>query len=1078
MKRFIPGTFLYYLFILALLTLDTRPVAAQTSKSRKAAPPAAGSKSEKYDNALLKGLRWRSIGPYRGGRSLAVSGVVGQPYIYYFGAVGGGIWKTIDGGNNWFSTSDSTFRASSIGALAVAPSDPNVVYAGTGETDIRGNISVGDGMYKSSDAGKTWKHIGLKAANAIGTIQVHPKNPDIVYAAAMGNIFGPNKERGVYRSLDGGTTWKQILAKNDSTGAVDLKIDPSNSQVIYASMWQAYRNHHSMSSGGPGSGLYKSTDGGETWKQLSTNPGMPKGLLGKIGITVSPVNSNRLYAMVENKENGGLYRSDDAGATWQLINGGAFLKQRPWYYMMLAADPKNENGLIVLNVDAWKSFDGGKTFEEIKVLHSDTHDIWFNPDNSDNFIIGDDGGAEVTFNGGKTFTQEDVPTAQFYHVHLDNEFPYNIYGAQQDNSTVRIASRTDGYSITDKDWFPVAGGESGYVVQDPSNADISVGGSYDGFLSTYNHRTKERRLINVYPEFFMGHGSDSRTYRFQWTYPIMFSPHDPQTLFVTSQYVHKSVDHGQSWTIISPDLSRHDPATMGSSGGPISKDNTGVETYATVFAFEESPHEKGVYYAGSDDGLVHISKDGGQNWNNITPPASLLPEFALISTLEVSPADPATVYLAATRYKLNDLKPYLLKSTDYGKTWALITKGIPSDQFTRVVREDPNRKGLLYAGTEQGIWLSFDGGDSWQSLQLNLPVTPIHDLKIQKREKDLVVATHGRSFWVLDDLTPLYQLNAEVARADSYFFQPNHTYRTSGGSQLVEVPSEGENRANGVVLRYYLKEAPSEELKMHFLTARGDSILTYSSKKNKKGEPFKPSGNFYTDEQMTRPGSLSAQAGTNTFVWDMRYPDAVQVEGTNIMWSGSAVGPKAVPGTYQAHLYAGTRLLGKQEFQILKDPRLTTSDADFQEQIALIQKINQKLSETHKAINQLRSIRKQVNEYLGTVKDSTHSRRLKEMAKPMLEEFETIENALMQPKSKALQDALNFPIQLNDKLAGVKTVVMASDHKPTTSSYAAFEDISKRIDAHLGKLKQLVEREVAAFNQAARQGEVKAIMVN
>jgi photosystem II stability/assembly factor-like uncharacterized protein len=1078
MNRKLLQTILHLSLLASLLPLASLPALAQTSKARKPAVAAAAAKTVTYDPALLKGLRYRSIGPYRGGRSLAVSGVIGQPYTYYFGAVGGGVWKTLDGGTNWFPVSDSTFRASSIGALAVAASDPNVVYAGTGETDIRGNISIGDGMYKSADAGKTWKHIGLKAANAIGTIQVHPSNPDVVYVAAMGNIFAPNKERGVFRSRDGGATWKQILAKNDSTGAVDLKMDPNNPNVLYATMWQAYRNHFSMSSGGPGSGLYKSTDGGETWKDLSKNPGMPKGLLGKIGITVSPVNSSRLYAMIENKDNGGLYRSDDAGATWQLINTNANLKQRPWYYMMLAADPKNENGLIVLNVDPWKSIDGGKTFEELKVYHGDTHDIWYNPDNSDNFIIADDGGAEVTFNGGKTFSQIDIPTAQFYHVHVDNEFPYNVYGAQQDNSTVRIASRTDGYSISDKDWYPVAGGESGYVVHDPTNADITVGGSYDGFMNTYNHRTKERRLINVYPEFFMGHGSDNRTYRFQWTFPILFSPHDPKTLFVTSQYVHKSTDYGQSWTIISPDLSRHDPATMGASGGPITKDNTGVETYATIFAFEESPHEKGVYYAGSDDGLVHISRDGGKNWSNITPPASLLPDFAMISIIEVSPSDPATVYLAATRYKLNDLKPYLLKSTDYGKTWTMITHGIPADQFTRVIREDPNRKDLLYAGTEQGIWTSFNGGANWQSLQLNLPVTPIHDLKIQKREKDLVVATHGRSFWILDDLSPLHQLNDEVARGDSYLFKPSHAYRVSGGSRQEEVPSEGENAANGAVVRYYLKEVPAGELTMHFLTARGDTVSSVSSKKNRKGEPIKPTGNFYVDEQATRPGTLPALAGTNTYVWDMRYPDATQVEGTNIMWSGSVAGPKVVPGTYQVHLYQDKKLIGRQEFQILKDPRIGTSDADFQEQLTLIQKINGKLSETHKGINQLRSIRKQVNEYLGTVKDSTAARRLKDLAKPMLDEFETIENALMQPKSKAMQDALNFPIQLNDKLAGVKTVVMSSDNKPTQSSYTAFEDLSKKIDVHLNKLKSIVEREVPAFNQAARQGEIKAIMIN
>ena len=1051
---------------------------SHAQKKAKKTAIASQRSAPSFDNALLKGLRWRNIGPFRGGRSIAATGVRGQPYTYYFGAMGGGVWKTLDGGNNWFSSSDSTFKASSVGAIAVAPSNANIVYAGTGETDIRGNISYGDGMYKSMNAGKTWKHLNLDKASAIGAIQVHPTNPDLVYVAAMGNIFGPNPERGVYKSRDGGETWKLVLAKNDSTGAVDVKIDPNNANVLYAAMWQAYRNHFSMSSGGPGSGLYKSTDGGETWTDLSKNPGLPKGLLGKIGISVSPVNSSRLYAMIENQEKGGLYGSEDAGATWNLVNEAAFLKQRPWYYMNLAADPKNENGLIVLNVSAWKSFDGGKTFKEIEVHHGDTHDIWINPDNPDNFIIADDGGGEVTFNGGGTFTDVDIPTAQFYHVHTDNEFPYNVYGAQQDNSTVRIPSRTTGYSITDKDWWPVAGGESGYVVEDPLNPDITYGGSYDGYLSIYNKKTEEEQLINVYPEFYMGHGSDSREYRFQWTYPIQFSPHDPNALFVTSQYVHKSLDRGQSWEKISPDLTRHDSATMGASGGPISKDNTGVETYATIFAFAESTLEKGVFYAASDDGLIHISKDNAKTWVNITPKASLLPDFALMSIVEVSPHDPATVYVAATRYKLNDFKPYLLKSTDYGKSWKLITDGIPDDQFTRVIREDPTRKDLLYAGTEQGVWISFNGGDSWQPLQLNLPITPIHDLVIQKRENDLVVATHGRSFWILDDLTPLYQLNADIAKADEHLFKPSHTYRMSGGARKEEIPTAGENAPNGVVLRYYLKDAPASELKMHFLTIGGDTVISYSSRKDKKGKPLKIAKEFYSDETITRPGTLPAQAGTNQFVWDMRYADATEVEGTNIMWSGSGVGPKAVPGTYQVHLYTGDRLIGKQDFKILKDPRIKTSDAEFREQFELAMKINDKLSETHKGINKLRSIRKQVDTHIASVKDSSETKRLKELAKPMLDELEKIENALMQPKSKAGQDALNFPIQLNDKLSGVKTVVLSGETRPTKSSYTAFEDLSKRIDVHLNKLAEVVNRDVPAFNQAARQSEMNAIIIN
>ncbi|MFB9296716.1 VPS10 domain-containing protein [Persicitalea jodogahamensis] len=1068
----------YCLPFLLFAALQAGVSPAFSQKKSKSAPAASKRAESIYGNDLLKGLEWRNIGPFRGGRSTAVTGVIGDPYTYYFGACGGGVWKSTNGGNDWFAVSDSTFKASSVGAIAVAPSNANVVYAGTGETDIRGNISYGDGMYKSTDAGKTWRHIGLEKGNAIANIQVHPTNPELVYVSAMGNIFGTNPERGVYRSKDGGDTWKLVLARNDSTGAVDVKMDPNNSNVLYAALWQAYRNHFSMSSGGTGSGLFKSVDGGDTWKEITKNPGMPKGILGKIGLSVSPVNSNRIYAMIENKEKGGLYRSEDAGATWKLINEDPDLKQRPWYYMNVAADPKNENGLIVLNVNAFKSIDGGKSFTEIDVHHGDTHDVWINPDNPENFIIGDDGGGEVTFNGGGNFTELDIPTAQFYHVHTDNQFPYNIYGAQQDNSTVRIASRSNGYTIGTDDWWPVAGGESGYVVEDPLNPDITYGGSYDGFLSVDNHKTGERRLINVYPEFYMGHGSDTREYRFQWTYPIMFSPHDPNTMYVTSQYVHKSTDRGQSWEKISPDLTRHDPATMGASGGPISKDNTGVETYATIFAFEESTLEKGVFYAASDDGLLHISKDSGKSWENITPKSSLLPEFALMSIVEVSPHDPATVYLAATRYKLNDFKPYLLKSTDYGKSWKLITDGIPADQFTRVIREDPNKKDFLYAGTEQGIWASFDGGDSWQSLQLNLPTTPIHDLVIQKREKDIVVATHGRSFWILDDISPLHQITKEIAQSDAHLFKPSHAYRMSGGSRKQEIPTAGQNPPNGAVIRCYMKEVPKEELRMHFLTAGGDTVSTYSSLKDKKGEPIKISKEFYTDETVTRPGTLPTQAGTNVFVWDMRYADATKVEGTNVMWSGSIIGAKAVPGTYQVHLYAGNKLIGKENFEILKDPRIKATDEDFKAQFELAQKINDKLSMTHEGINKIRSVRKQIGDYMKSVKDSTVTKQLKELSKPMLDELEKIENTLMQPKSKAGQDPLNFPIQLNDKLAGVKTVVMSGDSKPTKSSYEAYENIAQKIDTQLDKLSEILNRDIPTFNNAARQTEMKAIIVN
>ena len=1067
-----------HLFILGGLLFFNTAVFAQKKKAPASVPVPQAVKS--VDSKLFNALRYRNIGPFVGGRSLAVSGVIGQPLVYYFGATGGGVWKTTDGGNSWLPISDSTFTSSSVGALAVAQSDPNVLYVGMGEADIRGNISYGDGMYKSNDGGKSWKHLGLAATVAIAKISVHPKNADVLFVAALGNHWSPNKERGVYRSKDGGKSWEQVLAKNDSTGAVDVVFDPSNPNILYATLWQSFRNHHMMSSGGPGCGMYKSTDGGDSWKLISQNPGLPKGLLGKMGVAVSASNPQRVYAMIENKEKGGLYRSEDGGETWALINDAAMLKQRPWYYMNVAVDPQNDNNIIVLNVNAFKSKDGGKTFQRINVHHGDTHDVWINPSNPANYIIGDDGGGEVTFNDGERFTEIDIPTSQFYHVSTDNDFPYNVYGAQQDNSAKRIASRSDDGTIGVRDWYTVAGGESGYIVADPLDPSVTFGGSYDGLLTRQDKRTNQEQVINVYPEYFMGANSGDRKYRFQWTYPIVFSPHDPKTLFATSQFVHKTNDYGHSWEVISPDLTRHDPATLGNTGGPISKDQTGAETYATIFTFAECEHEKGVYWAGSDDGMLSVSRDAGKNWAIVTPPAAVLGEFALMSMLETSRFDKGKAYLAATRYKLNDHKPYLFKTTDYGQTWTLITNGIPDNEWTRVLREDPNKKGLLYAGTERGVYVSFDDGANWQKMQLNLPLTPIHDLVVQKREKDLVLATHGRSFWILDDLTPLYEIKDKAVAAEAHLYKPRHAYRMVGGGRFVidESVSEGENAPNGLLVRYFLKEKPKEEVKLQFLTMGGDTIIAYSNKKDKKGEELKTPKEFYENTKQKRGDVLANNAGMNSFLWDMRHPDATAVDGTNIMWSGSTIGPKVVPGKYKVRLLVGKTVVKEQEFDILKDPRVKTTDAELKEQFDLLMKINKKLSENHKGVNQIRKVREDVNGYLKAVKDTTVANRLKKQSKPLLDQIETIENTLMQPKSKAGQDALNFPIQLNDKLAGVGSAVSAADTRPTKSSQEAYQDLAGKIDAQLEKLKTILQKEIPAFNEAVRQADIKAINVS
>ncbi len=1027
---------------------------------------------------LFNALKWRNIGPFRAGRSLAVAGHASQPLTYYFGATGGGVWKTIDGGNHWFSVSDSTFRSSSVGAVSVAPSDPNVVYVGMGEADMRSNISYGDGVYKSTDAGKSWKHVGLPKADAIANIEIHPTNPDIAYVASVGNPFAPNKERGVFRTTDGGKSWQQVLSKNDSTGANMIRIDPNNPRILYASMWQAYRNGFSMSSGGKGCGLYKSTDGGDTWECLNEKPGMPKGLLGKIGVAVSPANSNRLYAMIENAK-GGLYTSTDAGEHWTLVNEDKNLWQRCWYYMDLEADPKNENALIVLNVNVMRSFDGGKTFKRLPVHHGDTHDCWINPNNPDNYIIGDDGGAEVTFNGGATFSDIDIPTCQFYHVSLDNDFPYNVYGAQQDNSSVRIASRTDEGSIGSDAWYPVAGGEAGYIQADPLNSKITYGGEYDGQMSQHNRETNETRDVAVWPESAIGAPSIAKKYRFQWTYPIVFSPHNPKKMYITSNYVHFTTNAGESWETISGDLTKNDPKTLGETGGPITKDMTGAEIYGTIFTFAESGTEKGVLWTGSDDGLIHVSKDDGKNWSNVSLPTAQLPEFALMSMIATSEFTNGKAYLAANRYMFGDRKPYMFKTEDYGKTWKSISAGIPDDEYCRVVREDPNKKGLLYAGTERGIYVSFNDGMNWQKLNLNLPITPIRDLQIHKREKDLVVATHGRAFWILDDVTPLHEIADGLVKTDAHVYKPKHTYLMNGGARPQRPDSdEGENATNGVLVRYYLKNAPTKELKLQILTEKGDTIITYSTVKDKKGEPFKISKDFYEDNKQPRSGSISAKSGMNQFVWDLKYPDAVEVEGTNVMWAGSTDGARAIPGNYKVRLIEDKTLLSEQTFELRKDPRVKATDEDYKAQFDLIQKVNKKVSECHTTINQIRKIRSQVNGYLGTVKDTTVLSKLKKVSKPMLDSLENIEGKLMQTKAKAPQDVLAFPIRLNDKIAGIAAYVASNvASRPNKQHYAAFEDLSVRLDKVIANFKEIRDKKVAEFNDLVKQQQIPAILL-
>lgn len=1006
------------------------------------------------DQSVYKGMEFRSIGPYRGGRSAAVTGVVGQPMTYYFGSTGGGVWKSRDGGQSWKNVSDGFFGGS-IGAVAVSAWDPNVVYVGGGEKTVRGNVSHGYGMWRSTDAGKTWRQIGLEDSRHISRIRIHPRDPDVVYAAVMGHLFGPNEQRGVYRSRDGGDTWERIHFISPEVGAVDIAMDPTNPRILFASMWRILRTPYSLESGGEGSGIWKSTDGGDTWTEITRNKGLPAGTIGINCVTVSPVNPERVWAIIE-AEDGGVFRSDDGGETWRRINEDRNLRQRAWYYTRIYADTQNADVVYVLNVGMWRSKDGGKTYDRISTPHGDHHDLWIDPENSSRMVVGDDGGAQVSYDaGGGWSTYHNQPTAQFYRVTTDNHFPYRIYGAQQDNSTVRILHRSDAGSITERHWEPTAGGESGHIAPDPVDPDIVYGGSYGGFLTRINHKTGEVRSINVWPDNPMGYGAEDLKFRFQWNYPIFFSPHDPQLLYTTAQHVFKTVNEGQTWEQISPDLTRNDKSTMGPSGGPITKDNTSIEYYGTVFAALESPHEEGVLWAGSDDGLIHVTRDGGVSWTNVTPPTRILPEWTMINSIEAHPTESGGLYVAATGYKRDDFRPYLLKTVDYGRSWELIVSGIATDHFTRVIRADPSRPGLLYAGTESGLYISPDDGASWKSFQLNLPIVPVTDIAI--KNNDLIVATQGRSFWVLDDITPLHQVTAQTAESDMWLFGPRDTFRM-GGSGGSTPPNAGANPPNGVAIRYYLKDVPdSSSVLMRILDAENAIIKTFGVKA-REGE-----------------SSLTINAGLNQFVWNMRYPDAEGFDGL-IMWGGRLTGPRAVPGRYQARLVVGADSTSVV-FNIVKDPRSSADQSDLAVQFEYLRTIRDKLTETHVSIKQIREIRDQVDQILTRVKTREDAESVRTAGGAMLEKMSTIERALYQTKNKSGQDPLNYPIRLNNKLAAVGSVAARGDFRPTSQSIEVRDELVAKIDIELEAYRVILDTDLPQFNDLVRNLAIPAIVI-
>jgi photosystem II stability/assembly factor-like uncharacterized protein len=996
--------------------------------------PAPPQSAPGIDVSLLSGLRWRSIGPARGGRSQAIAGTVSRPNEYYFGAVGGGVWKTTDGGINWRAVSDRFFKTSSVGAIAISESNPDVVYVGMGETQLRGNIIQGDGVYKTTDGGRTWTHTGLEKTMAIGRIRVHPTNPDIVYVAALGDPYGPNAERGVFKSTDGGKTWNRILFRDDKTGAVDLVMDPKSPDTMYAGLWEVFRTPHSMSSGGPGSGLFKTTDGGTTWTELTKNPGLPKPLWGKVGVTVSGADSNRLYAIIE-AQDGGLFLSDDAGATWKLANDNRNIRQRAFYYTRVYADPAAKDTVYILNVTFYKSTDAGKTLRSIRVPHSDNHDLWIAPDNPQRMANSNDGGGNVTLDGGQNWTEQDYPTAQFYNVITTAHVPYHVCGAQQDNSTACVPS-------TGGDLYPVGGGESGYIAPDPEDTDVFYAGSYGGLLTRINRRTGERRNINIWPDNPMGHSARDITERFQWTFPIVFSKTDSNVLYATSQHVWRTTSEGQSWERISPDLTRHDPSTMGPSGGPITLDQTGVETYATVFTLAPSALDGNIIWAGSDDGLVHVTRDGGKNWQNVTPKD--LPEFTRVSLIEASPHAPGTAYLAGNRYQRSDRAPYVYKTSDFGQTWTKIVTGIPGDDFARAIREDKQRKGLLFLGTETGTYVSFDDGAHWQSLRLDMPVTPVHGIEV--KENDLVIGTHGRSFYILDNISVLRQATAAMTNEALVLFDPADAVRSV---------------SRGVFVDYYLKEAASP-VKVEILDAAGAVIRTFESTA-KPPAPDRPAEMEEEEEGPRRAGPgprVTAAKGMNRFTWDMRYPNAVDFPGM-IMWAASTRGPAAPPGRYQVRVTAGGATK-TQDFEIRRNAAVPdVTDADLQAQFDLAMRISERVSEANRAVIRIRNIKGQITDRIGKATDGS----IKTAGQALIDALTEVEGEIYQHRLRSGQDPLNYPIRLNNKLAALQGTVESGDYPPTEQARAVFKELSGRLDQQLARLDTLVKTDLAAFSK-------------
>ena len=1049
---------------------------------------------------LLNSLEWRCIGPHRAGRVVAVAGDVTDPMTFYFGAVAGGVWKTTDGGTTWANVSDGYFQTAAVGAVAVSWSDPNVLYVGTGEATIRGNVSHGDGVYKSTDGGKSWRNVGLKETRHIAKIRIHPQNPDIAYVAAFGHAWGPNQERGVYRTVDGGRNWELVLHKSERAGAIDLTMDPHNPRILFAAIWQAQRHPHTLVSGGEDSSIWRSTDGGDTWQEITRNDGLPKGVLGKIGLAISPARKDRVYAIVE-AEDGAVFRSDDGGESWQRMNDSeGYLRTRAWYYMHIHADPQDANTVWVQNFSNWRSIDGGATFKQVSTPHGDNHDLWFDPQNPQRMIRGNDGGACISFNGGRSWTiPYNQPTAQLYHVTTDDRFPYRVYGSQQDNTAISVPSATVDGIIHERDWFEPGGGESGYIAVKPDDNDLIVASgpiskrAFNDRMLLYNRRTGQKRNITVWPELHgWSQGAEALKYRFQWTFPILFSRHNPDELYVAGNHLFRSTDLGTTWETLSPDLTRNDPDKLHASGGPITRDNTGAEVYCTIFALAESPHEPGAFWAGSDDGLLHLTRDGGKTWANITPPADLLPEWSLISIIEASPHDPATAYVAATRYKLDDTRPYLLKTTDWGQTWTAITGGIPDDDFTRVIRADPAQPGLLYAGTETGIYTSFDDGGSWHRLGGNLPLVPVHDFVI--KDDDLVVATHGRSFWILDDLTPLRQLAVDGAsvvaasatqntdapthrRTGAHLFAPrpavrfrvgagwsseaepgqhaygmastviysSHQRRRPDGKVVTQLDDVGENPPAGAILRYALAEDAGEAPTIRILDGAGQELRALKD--------------------------LPATAGAHRVTWDLRVRGVTEeIDAPDLETVERPSGPLVLPGRYTVELTVGEQTQS-HELEIRPDPRIATSREELQAQYDLLIRLRDRLSETNALVNQIRGLKRQATaweERTGEVQ------AVRDAAGRLRAELERIEGELVDLRSKS---PLLFKYGLHEKFSGLYESVDSADYRPVANAFLACDELEAKLSEQEGRFESAIAEHGGALNRAVATAALPAISV-